>query len=225
MSLTVLYALLGGILPALVWVWFWNREDSAHPEPFRLLFAAFVVGMITVAVVIPFQKLTMAFFSGTLMFLIWAAIEEVAKFTLAWATVLSSRENNEPLDPLIYMITIALGFAAAENTLFLISPIADSGFLEGILTGNFRFLGATLLHVLSSSVIGVAMAFAFYKKPRVRFLYGLGGLILAVVLHGAFNFFILNGGSEGILRVFAFVWLGLVALLLVFEKIKRMRNA
>lgn len=224
MSLTVVYALLGGVLPALLWAWFWNREDSTHPEPFRLLFAAFVVGMITVAVVIPFQKLTMAFFSGTVMFMIWAAIEEIAKYALASATVLSTKENNEPLDPLIYMITIALGFAAAENTLFLITPIAQSGLLEGILTGNFRFLGATLLHVLSSATIGVALALSFYKNTRTRRTYALYGLILAVTLHGAFNFFILYGGNQGVLQVFAFVWIGLVALLIIFEKIKRIHQ-
>lgn len=219
-----MYALLGGVLPALLWAWFWNREDSTHPEPFRLLFAAFAVGMLTVAVVIPFQKLTMAFFSGTVMFMLWAAIEEIAKYTLARVTVLSNAENNEPLDPLIYMITIALGFAAAENTLFLISPIAQSGLLEGILTGNFRFLGATLLHVLSSATIGVALALSFYKNKRARRRYALIGLVLAIALHGAFNFFILNGGSDGVLRVFAFVWIGLVALLVIFEKIKRIHR-
>jgi RsiW-degrading membrane proteinase PrsW (M82 family) len=224
MSLTVLYALLGGVVPAVVWAWFWNHEDSAHPEPFRLLGAAFAVGMLTVLVVIPFQKLAMAFFSGTLMFTVWAAIEECAKYGLAWATVLSTKNNDEPLDPLIYMITIALGFAAAENTLFLIHPIAQSGVIEGILTGNFRFLGATLLHVLSSSVIGAAMALSFYKNKRTRRRAALVGLVLAIAVHSAFNFFILSGGNDGILRVFAFVWIGLVALLLVFEKIKRIRN-
>lgn len=224
MSLTLVYALLGGVLPAILWAWFWNREDSTHPEPFRLLVAAFAVGMFTVAVVIPFQKLTMAFFSGTVMFIIWAGIEEIAKYTLARATVLSHKENNEPLDALVYMITIALGFAAAENTLFLIHPITESGFLEGVLTGNFRFIGATLLHVLSSATIGTALALSFYKNKRTRIRYTLVGLVLAIALHGAFNFFILYGGNDTVLRVFAFVWLGLVALLVIFEKIKRIHQ-
>lgn len=217
----ILFALLGGVLPALVWVWFWNREDAKNPEPKRLILAAFVVGMISVAAVIPFQKLATAFFAGTAMVLVWAAIEEIIKFAFAYFTVLKSKEDDEPIDPLIYMITVALGFAAAENTLFLIDPIANQGFIESILTGNFRFLGATLLHVLSSSVIGVALGLSFYFRGAKKLWYGLVGLILAVVLHGAFNFFILNSDGDELMRVFAFVWIGLVILLIAFEKIKR----
>lgn len=219
----ILFALLGGVLPALVWVWFWNREDAKHPEPKRLILAAFIAGMVTVAAVIPFQKLAIAFFSGTAVVLAWAAIEEVMKFAFAYFTVLRNKEDDEPIDPLIYMITLALGFAAAENTLFLIDPIANQGFVESILTGNFRFLGATLLHVLSSSVIGVALGLSFYVHGVKKIWYGFIGLILAIVLHGAFNFFILNSDGTELMRVFAFVWIGLVILLILFEKLKRIR--
>lgn len=218
---TVVYAAIGGIVPAIVWVWFWNKEDAKHPEPKQLIVAAFLVGMVSVAAVIPLQKMATAFLAGTAMVLAWAAIEEIMKFVLAYFTVLSHKANDEPIDPMIYMITVALGFAAAENTLFLINPIAHGGVVESILTGNFRFLGATLLHVLSSSMVGLALGLAFYKRALAKFWYGLVGLILAVVLHGAFNFFILKSDGGGLMRVFAFVWLGLILLLIAFEHVKR----
>ena len=53
---TALYALLGGILPALVWLAFWLREDYKHPEPRGLVFRTFIFGMIAVIIVLPFQK-------------------------------------------------------------------------------------------------------------------------------------------------------------------------
>jgi RsiW-degrading membrane proteinase PrsW (M82 family) len=221
---TIFFALIGGIVPALIWVWFWNREDAKNPEPKRMIIMAFVAGMVAVAAVIPLQKFALGLFSGTLVVLVWAALEEIVKFVLAYITVLKNKETNEPIDPLIYMVTVALGFAAAENALFLVDPITNSGFVESILTGNFRFLGATLLHILSSSVIGVALGLAFYKNAAVRIWYGLAGLILAVVLHGAFNFFILRSDGSNLMRVFAFVWIGLVALLIAFEKVKRVRK-
>ena len=221
---TVVYAALGGIVPAIVWVWFWNKEDAKHPEPKRLIVAAFLVGMVTVAAVIPLEKMAAAFLSGTAMVLAWAAIEEVMKFALAYFTVLSHKANDEPIDPLIYMITVALGFAAAENTLFLIDPVANNGIIESILTGNFRFLGATLLHVLSSSVIGLALGLSFYKHRVIKFWYGVIGLILAAVLHGLFNFFILKSGGTDLMRVFLFVWIGLVLLLIAFEHVKRIKK-
>ncbi|MAZ67176.1 hypothetical protein CL652_00155 [bacterium] len=217
----VVYAALGGILPALVWVWFWNREDAKHPEPKQLIVAAFLVGMVTVAAVIPLEKMATVFLSGTAMVVAWAAIEEIMKFALAYFTVLSHKANDEPIDPLIYMITVALGFAAAENTLFLIDPISNSGIIESILTGNFRFLGATLLHVLASSAVGLMLGLAFYRRKLVKFWYGAIGLILAIILHGLFNFFILKSNGNELMQVFMFVWIGLILLLIAFEHVKR----
>ena len=221
---TAALAALGGILPALVWVWFWNRQDAKKPEPIPMIIAAFLVGMVAVAVVIPFQKIALSFFAGTALVVAWATIEELVKFLLAYITVLKHKANDEPIDALIYVITIALGFAAAENALFLLNPIANSGFVESILTGNFRFLGATLLHVLASSMVGVALGLSFYKSRFTKLWYGSIGLILAIALHGLFNFLILQSTGGEIIRVFSFVWIGLILLLVFFEKIKRIKR-
>ncbi|MBI4087979.1 PrsW family intramembrane metalloprotease [Candidatus Kaiserbacteria bacterium] len=228
-------AILGGVLPALAWLWFWRREDSRHPEPRRLIALAFFAGMLTVAVVIPIEQFVAPFLdtaqgawfvtlpASTLVFIAWSAIEEVCKYLAAQWTVLRRREDDEPIDPVIYMVTVALGFAAAENTLFLLSPLAGTSLLQTVLTGDLRFVGATLLHVLASSVIGVAYGLAFYKRKSTRRRYVFFGVILAIALHGAFNFLILNTPETNLLRTFGLVWIGLVALLGVLEFIKRIR--
>jgi RsiW-degrading membrane proteinase PrsW (M82 family) len=224
-TLSILAAALGGMLPALAWLWFWRREDSDHPEPRRLIALAFFAGIITVAIVIPIQKAVAPYLlSTTAVFIAWSAIEEIMKYLAARITVLRLREDNEPIDPVIYMVTVALGFAAAESTLFLLSPLSGATLLETVMTGNLRFVGATLLHVLSSATIGVMIALSFYKPRRVRRFYTLTGVILAILLHSAFNFFILNTAEDQILRTFAFVWLGVIALLAVLEYIKRLRR-
>jgi len=221
---SILAAAAGGVLPALAWLWFWRREDAKHPEPRKLIALAFLAGLITVAIVIPLEKYVAAFLiSQTAIFTAWSAIEEVMKYIAARITVLGRREDDEPIDPVIYMVTVALGFAAAENTLFLLSPLAGTTLMQTIVTGNLRFVGATLLHVLSSSVVGVALGIAFYKKEAVRRYYVAGGLILAIVLHSLFNFLILNTPESDLLRTFGFVWIGLVALLGVLEFIKRIK--
>ncbi|OGG58223.1 hypothetical protein A3C86_03705 [Candidatus Kaiserbacteria bacterium RIFCSPHIGHO2_02_FULL_49_16] len=215
-------ALAGGIFPALAWLWFWLREDSAHPEPRRLIALAFLAGMVAVAVVIPLEKYAATFLlSSIATFTAWPAIEELVKYLSARFTVLSRREDDEPIDPVIYMVAVALGFAAAENALFLLSPLSGSTIIETILTGNLRFVGATLLHVLSSAVIGVALGLSFYKSKTEKFTYVVIGVILAIVLHGAFNYLILNTPEEHLLRAFGYVWIGLIALLAVIEYIKR----
>ena len=229
----IIAAFAGGVLPALAWLWFWRREDSVHPEPRRLIALAFLAGMVAVAVVIPLEKFAASYLktqelwlltaasTTTLTFIIWSAMEEIIKFVMAKLTVLRRREDDEPIDPVIYMVTVALGFAAAENTLFLLSPLSGDSLLQTVLTGNLRFVGATLLHVLSSAVIGAAIGIAFYKSRRAKRWYTFIGVILAILLHSTFNFLILNTPEEHLLRTFGLVWIGLVALLAVLEYIKR----
>ncbi len=223
-SLPILAAIAGGILPALAWLWFWRREDSRNPEPRKLIALAFVAGMVTVGLVIPVEKFVAPYLATTtLVFAAWSAIEEVFKYLAARFTVLKRREDDEPIDPVIYMVTVALGFAAAENTLFLLSPLAGDSVMQTVMTGNLRFIGATLLHVLSSAVIGVFLGLAFYKRKQVKRYYAFAGVILASILHAAFNFFILNTADDQIMRTFFFVWGGVIALIAVLEYLKRLR--
>jgi protease PrsW len=218
----VVAAFLGGVLPALAWLWFWRREDSLHPEPRRLIALAFLAGMAAVAVVIPLEKYAATFIASSVATVTaWPAIEEILKYLAARFTVLKRKEDDEPIDPVIYMVTVALGFAAAENALFFLSPISGDGIVQTAITGNLRFVGATLLHVLSSAVIGVALGLSFYKSKVSKFVYVVIGVILAFVLHGLFNFLILNTPENLLLRTFGYVWIGLIVLLAVLEYIKR----
>lgn len=220
--LVILAATAGGVLPALAWLWFWLREDSKHPEPRRLIALAFMAGMVCVVFAVPIEKAVQPYLASTvLVFTAWSIIEEILKFIFAYATVLRLSEDNEPIDPVIYMVTVALGFAAAENTLFLLSPISGSTMLQTLLTGNLRFIGATLLHVISSAAIGVAMGMTFYKRKKTRRIAIFLGVILACLLHASFNFFILSAPEDTLLRTFSFVWVGVIVLLAVLEYVKR----
>ncbi|MDB5238280.1 MAG: hypothetical protein JWM46_550 [Candidatus Kaiserbacteria bacterium] len=186
--------------------------------------------MVAVAVVIPIEKFVQPYAGDvawlppmTLLFIAWAFIEEITKFLAAYVTVLRRAEDDEPIDPVIYMVTTALGFAAAENTLFLLSPLAGSTVFQTLITGNLRFVGATLLHVLSSAVIGLALALAFYAKRNVKRRYAFIGVLFAGIVHSIFNFFIINTAEEHLLRTFAFVWVGIIVLLAVLEFVKRIK--
>ncbi|MFZ2886712.1 MAG: PrsW family glutamic-type intramembrane protease [Minisyncoccia bacterium] len=215
-------AIGGGIFPALAWLWFWLKEDSRHPEPRRLIALAFIAGMLTVIIVIPLQKFAAQFIATqTLVFATWSFIEEFAKYIIAWLVVLHRRENDEPIDAVIYLVAVALGFAGLENALFLLSPLAGDTVASTIMTGNLRFIGATLLHVFSSAIVGIALAYAFYKPKIIREWYAAVGVILAALLHTLFNFLILNTADGQILRTFAGVWIGVIVVLAALEFVKR----
>lgn len=215
------YAFLIGFVPIFIWLTFWLFEDRRHPEPHALIIRAFLVGMLCVALVIPLQKIVSDYLSqGPLLLLAWAGIEEIMKLLLAWAVVLRNRAVDEPLDMVIYLVTVALGFAALENTLFLVTPLANGQLEHGLITGNLRFIGATLIHVLSSAVIGVSLALVFFKGLFKKIWYGIIGVILATALHTLFNFSIINTSADWLLTVFTGVWVGIMFLLLILEKIK-----
>lgn len=218
---TLLFALLGGILPALLWLWFWLKQDKKRPEPRGFIMLAFFAGMIAVPLAVPLEQMVLAFTAKVsfLTFFLWSAIEELLKFGLALIIILRRKVVDEPIDTIIYMITVAIGFAALENTLFLLNP--DISIFDGVVTGNLRFIGATLLHILASSTIGAAMAFTFYKRDIVKKMFLGVSIVLAITLHTLFNFFIINSNGEKILTVFIFVWVGIILLLVLFEKVKR----
>ena len=50
-------AFVGGIIPSLLWLWFWLNEDKKNPEPKGILSIVFIVGMIAVSFVLPIEKL------------------------------------------------------------------------------------------------------------------------------------------------------------------------
>lgn len=215
-----LIAFLAGLIPALFWLWFWLREDTARPEPRMLIATSFIAGMLVVPLVIPLQEYALHYYSDKSLIVVWVIIEEVLKYAAALIVILWNKAVDEPIDAIMYMITIALGFSALENALFIFNPLEQGEIMESFLTGNFRFLGASLLHVLASGTVGVAMALAYYKRRSIKIISATLGLCMAIVLHVFFNFSIMDANAKTVLGVFAFVWMGVIVLFLIFEKVK-----
>lgn len=229
----IVQGVAGGLLPALLWLSYWLREDRRHPEPKKMIFLTFIAGIVSVPLVLPFEKYACKILAGACadsqnigipILLLWATIEELFKFLAAYFVALRSKYMDEPVDAVMYMITAALGFAALENAFFMLGPLLNGNILDGLLTGNLRFMGATLLHTVSSAAIGVAIALSYYKKAKLRHDYLILGLSAAITLHTLFNFFIIQQAGVQIFLVFGGVWLVAIILLLLFERIKRIRK-
>ncbi len=227
-----LYALLGGVLPALFWLWFWLQEEHPDHEPHGTIALTFLFGMLAVFIVYPFQKWTDSFpflQAGSLaLFLTWAFFEEIMKFLAAYLIALRTEIFDEPIDAFVYLMTAAVGFAAMENTLFLLAPLLNGvgiDALSGIITGNLRFLGTSLIHVLASGTLSLFIAAAFYKSKVKKILYTGIGLITAVLLHAIFNFFIIQTEKQSIFIVFSFVWFTIILLIIILERIKAIKKS
>ncbi len=227
------YAFFGGLLPAAIWLWFWLKEDSVNPEPRGIIVITFGAGMLSVVFTLVLQQLSCQYIhviacssenmpiSG--IFLL-AIIEETMKFSAAYIVALRSRAFDEPIDALIYLVTAALGFTALENALFILNPLSSGNILIGIVTGNMRFVGASVLHVMSSSIVGLALALSFYKPRAVRRHMVVVGILVATILHTLFNLSIISNSGNNLFVTFLVLWFSVIGLLLFFEKVKRLNQ-
>jgi len=225
MTLALTLSFIGGMIPPIIWLLFWLKEDKLHPEPKRFIISTFIAGMLSAIAVILIQKeFSNGFISyGILSLSLLAFSEEFIKYLFAYFIALRQKFMDEPVDAVIYMVTIALGFAAMENILYLWQIFSNGEIIKGMIISNTRFIGATILHVASSGIIGIAIAFSLCKKIWKKIIYWLIGFILSVALHTTFNFFIINSSKENIFNVFILIWVTIILILLLIEKIKKLK--
>ena len=221
--MTLLLAILSGTIPAIFWLWFWlKEEDSEDHEPTGLIIISFILGSLIVFIAIWCEKYSLNFIKDkNTQTIVWAGIEEILKFLGVAIIIFGNRNVDQPIDYPMYFIATALGFAALENVLYLLNPFSISGAVVGMLTGNLRFLGSTLLHAIASAMIGSALGLSFYLR-QYRVIYLFVGIACAITLHSVFNFFIMKGSGENFLSVFGFLWVVTIINILIFEKLKRM---
>ena len=225
MTFTTLgYAFLGGLLPSFIWLYFLLKEDARCPEPRTLIALAFVAGMVAVPFALPLEHYAKAYLLDNASVLTaWALIEEFLKYVMAAVFILWRNAVDETPDYVIYMVTVALCFAPAENILFLFAPISDGHLAVGLFTGDVRFLGSTLLHVVASGIIGFSLALSRGYQPVQRMLASAAGLILAIALHTAFNMIIINQDASIAPAAFFLVWTVVLIFFAAFEVLKYFR--
>ena len=218
-------------VPPVLWLLFCLREDI-HSEPKRLLLLAFLGGIGAALAAVIAEVLLLGDPNGTLSlqaqpardvlltFLAIGFIEEYAKYLPVKFLILRRPDFDEPIDAMIYMITSALGFAAIENALFLL-PVFHQSLYAGFRIETSRFLGANLLHALSSGIVGFSLARAWFH-PRRKHVIALG-IILAALLHAGFNYFILAQDTVEQATFYIVLLLSLMAIVVLvdFERLKK----
>ena len=212
------YVLLTGLVPSVIWLFFWLQVDDKK-EPRGLLFLCFILGGASVLFATKLQHAAAAFATtDTSRIAIFAGIEEVLKFIVFYLIAYHNDYDDEAIDPALYLITVALGFAALENIFYVLQPIAHSQITASLLTGGMRFFGSTLLHTIASCFIGISIGLA---SPRNRPLAILGGLIGAIFLHTTFNFFILKNDTASFLQIYGYLWVAAIISHVILEKLRR----
>ena len=229
-----------GILPSLIWLFYYLHKDM-HPEPKRMILKVFFWGA---AITVPtyFFQLALShllsraqifpFFGAypmVLELLKWviaiALTEELLKYVVVKMNVGGSYALDEPLDIMLYMVVAALGFAAVENILYLFSPVNIGTILETtVALSLIRFVGATFLHTLCSGLFGYFLALdSLRTKNKLPLM--LIGLFSATLLHGLYDFSIINLPTPLNIIAPATILLALVIFMLWdFNEIKKVKS-
>lgn len=206
-----LFSIAFAFFVSFFWFWIFYRLDKADPEPKRLIVKLIIFGAL---IAIPLAFLEVFIFSifpwfesespaliFISMFIFIAPIEEYGKYWILRRLVLKRAEFNQVIDGVIYAVAVALGFALLENIGYFGEVIFPSKALSYgaspvfilVFTLLFRFLFTTLMHATASGIVGYRLGQAKLLDPQKSGGYIRNGLLLAVFLHGSFNFFLQAG--------------------------------
>jgi RsiW-degrading membrane proteinase PrsW (M82 family) len=199
--------------PAVFWLWFFYRRDRYEPEPKLLIIRTFILGLlITIPVafiegLLPVSDLVLAVVGAPV-------IEEVAKYLVVRRTVYPRPEFNEPMDGVVYAASAALGFATLENIVYISSAYLTSPLEDVLIIYALRAVLSVPGHALFSSMWGYALGRAKFD-PAKGTGYILGGLALAILLHGVFNFFLYSDPllAAGVFVLVLAAWWGVLHLM------------
>ena len=182
--------LLAGIAPGLALLSYFYLKDKYEPEPVSMVLNTFFSGALII-IPIAFIEYVLKVESIVQYDSIYAIIssgliEEFFKWSILFFCAYKSAEFDEPFDGIVYGTSVSLGFATAENILYLM----NNG-MEFALT---RALLPVSSHALFGVIMGYYMSRAKFTKESKWPLFLLS-LLLPAFLHGIFNFILLNQGS------------------------------
>lgn len=121
-------------------------------------------------------------------FFVVALIEEFSKYVIVRYFAQPRQAFNEPFDGIVYAVMISMGFAATENILYVL----EGGTKVAIL----RAFTAVPAHATFGILMGYYMGKAKFGNNRIKM--NLLGLSLAVLFHGAYDFFLFINFIPGI---------------------------
>ncbi|MBA3452648.1 MAG: PrsW family intramembrane metalloprotease [Deltaproteobacteria bacterium] len=184
---------LSGVIPALVAMWIVDRLDRKRPEPARTRRLVAFAGMLSVipAIIIEGQLIEgVAHLIGPPYtyqgasfnaFVVAAAVEEACKIAVVYWIVWRKPELDERMDGIVYASRAGLGFALVENVGYLLNQTTLDGQLYVWVA---RALLAVPGHAMWTGMIG---AMAARRRFDGKGLGLLGGYLLAVAFHGAYD--------------------------------------
>ncbi len=208
-----------GFAPGVFWLWLIYQRDRYIPAPVYLVVRTFLWGMAVSVPVVVVETLLLVvggFGLGTdpaegrlalheaafTSFVVAGMTEELAKYLVLRKTIQSSPYFRQPLDGIIFSAAAALGFASIENVGYMFS------FGAAVILSRGPF--TTVAHVLFASVFGYSTGAR--KIGKVRSYVVPLSVLLAMGLHGLFDFLLLSDPPRWPLAIGLFLAMGVLFL-------------
>ncbi|MGV8814093.1 MAG: PrsW family intramembrane metalloprotease [Gelidibacter sp.] len=211
------------IVPVFVIIFYVYIKDKHEKEPTRLLFYNFMLGAIVSVTIttllyiiietpLPLNNQDSIFEQFIKAFFVVGLSEEFSKYIIIRYYSQPNEDYNEPFDGIVYAVMVSMGFAATENIMYVLQG--------GMEVAIIRAFTAVPAHATFAILMGYFMGKAKFSKNRV--VLNLTGLFLAVLFHGAYDFFLFIDFVPGI-WIGAFVSL-FIGFLLSRRAIRRHQN-
>ncbi len=211
----VLIGLLVALVPAVVWLALFYREDRVEPEPRRLVAGVFACGaLLAAAVGIPLLEnvLQLGRWVGTNLpvqvlanILAVGLVPAALVFAAVRFTVYGSGEFDEATDGVIYGTAAGLGYATVLN----VGLIVDAGGANL----SFASIHVVLTALTVGGVGGLVGFFMSGQKLRARPVWwSAAGVAMGAVLIGLYVTIrtVVSTGTATFMGVLAGPWVGLI---------------
>ena len=183
--------LLITILPSLLIVAFFVKSDR-FPEPTSQIIKIFMYGIFLCIPAFLINTELGNLYANTGIsealissFLSAAPVEEVLKFTVLYSLVYKMKDFNEPVDGIVYGVSVSLGFATLEN-IYYVYVLSDYFGTTSQGLAILRSFSAIPAHGIFGATMGYFfMKYTFIKKENNLALC----MIVPILLHGAYNYF------------------------------------
>lgn len=194
----IIFSVFAAIIPMLIYLFLIWRFDRYDREPaglvllnyfwgaFGAILLTLIFGSLAHLLISSFEiEYATVDYLGTV--LTAPIIEEITKgFFLLM--MIKNRNFDNISDGVVYGSAIGLGFGMTENMMYFIANSSSAG--TWLFVVVVRTLFSAVMHCVATGTLGVFLAYAKYKNMTQKILYGLLGLIFAMLIHAAWNTFV-----------------------------------
>ena len=192
-----LYLLALTIFPSLLILWFFVKYDK-FPEPTNVIIKVFIWGIV-ISIPIFFINTYLLFQIPDKHIAIFPAafVEEGFKFLIFYFVILKLKDFDEPMDALVYGVTVSLGFATLENIYYVY--FSDFSIIYGsTLLASIRAISAIPAHAAFGCLMGYFMFKYHYEGARSNIILAF---IIPGLVHFVYNFTAVTGSLFFLLTV------------------------